>query len=124
MNQAPASASRSPVRVAAATSSVAAAAKTGDREAEAGAHFMLASRYAAVGDLPNAAKEFKVANEIQEILALPHEAAVSQGMLGQVLVARGDVAEGKAALEASLVRLVALESEAADTVREVLAELP
>ena len=102
---------------------VEAAARTGDREAEAGAHFMLASRFAGVGDLPNAAKEFRIANEIQEILALPHEAAVSQGMLGQVLVAMGDTVGGRAALSASLIRLEALNSEAAETVRDVLAEL-
>ena len=64
-----------------------------------------------------------MANEIQEILGLAHEAAVSQGMLGQVMAAAGDVAGGRLLLQASLARLEALNSEAADTLREVLAEL-
>jgi tetratricopeptide (TPR) repeat protein len=109
--------------LAAATKLVTAAARTGDREAEAGAWFMLATRAAGAADLDTAARAFRTANEIQEVIGLSHEAAVSQGMLGQVLVARGDIEEGRALLEASLERLVALDSEAADTVREVLAEL-
>ena len=100
-----------------------AARRTGDREAEAGAWFMLATRAAGCQELGKAQRAFKMANEIQEILGLAHEAAVSQGMLGQVMAAAGDVAGGRLLLQASLARLEALNSEAADTLREVLAEL-
>ncbi|GDX80078.1 hypothetical protein LBMAG42_18890 [Deltaproteobacteria bacterium] len=109
--------------LAAATDLCDAARRTGDREAEAGAWFMLATRAAGAGELDRAGKAFKMANDIQEILGLAHEAAVSQGMLGQVVAASGDVVSGRALLQASLVRLEALNSEAAETVREVLAEL-
>ncbi len=97
--------------------------KTGDREAEAGAHFSLATRLAGQADLEGAIKHFNIATEIQEVLGLPHEAAVSRGMMGQVLVAAGRKEEGMVALKASLERLDALGSEAAAVVREVLAEV-
>jgi len=48
---------------------------------------------------------------------------VSAGMMGQVLVAAGERDEGLALLRGSLGQLDALGSEAADTVREILAEL-
>jgi hypothetical protein len=44
-------------------------------------------------------------------------------MRGQVLVAAGDADEGLALLRGSLGTLEALGSEAADTVREIIAEL-
>jgi tetratricopeptide (TPR) repeat protein len=116
-------AGKSEAALAAATELVDAATRTGDREAEAGAWFLLATRAAGAGDLATATRAFRTANEIQEVIGLSHEAAVSRGMLGQVLVATGNLVEGRAALEASLERLVALDSEAAETVREVLAEL-
>jgi tetratricopeptide (TPR) repeat protein len=107
----------------AASELVEAATRTGDREAEAGAWFMLATRAAGAADLDTAVRAFRTSHEIQEVIGLSHEAAVSLGMLGQVLVARGELEAGRAALTASLVRLDAFGSEAADTVREVLAEL-
>ena len=116
-------AGKTDVALEAATRLCDAARRTGDREAEAGAWFMLATRAAGSQELGQARRAFQMANEIQEILGLPHEAAVSQGMLGQVMAAAGDVAAGRALLQASLVRLEALNSEAADTLREVLAEL-
>ncbi len=116
-------AGKADVALGAARELVTAATQTGDREAEAGAWFMLATRAAGAGDLATATGAFRTANEIQEVLGLAHEAAVSQGMLGQVLAANGDVVDGRVALEAALVRLDALGSEAAETVREVLAEL-
>lgn len=101
---------------------VEAAAKTGDREAEAGAHFALATRLATMRELPAAERHFRTASDIQEILGLPHEAAVSAGMLGQILVAQGRKDEGITLLRASHARLAALGSEAADVVGEILAE--
>lgn len=102
---------------------VAAAAKTGDKEAEAAAHFTLATRLAGVGDLAGAAAHFRTAQDAQLALGLAHEAAVSAGMLGQVLVADGRRDEGLALVRGSLQQLDALGSEAADTVREILGEL-
>lgn len=100
-----------------------AATRTGDREAVAAAHFTLATRLAGHGSLDEAAKHFRAAQDGQLALGLQHEAAVSAGMLGQVLVAAGQVDEGVALLKGSLLQLEALGSEAADTVREILAEL-
>jgi tetratricopeptide (TPR) repeat protein len=109
--------------MAAARALVPAAAATGDREAEAAAHFALATRIAGTGDLLGAKRAFEAAHDIQQGLGLSHEAAVSAGMMGQVLVAAGEVDEGLALLKGSLAQLDALGSEAADTVREILAEL-
>lgn len=108
---------------AAARELVDAAGRVGDREAVAGAYFMLATRQAGLGELGEAAEAFRTANEIQEVLGLAHEAAVSQGMLGQVLVAGGSVPEGVALMRTALSRLEALNSEAADTLRAVLDEV-
>lgn len=109
--------------LAAATELVAAAARTGDREAEAAAHFALATRLAGNADLLGARRAFESARDIQQGLGLSHEAAVSAGMMGQVLVAAGETDEGLALLRGSLAQLDALGSEAADTVREILEEL-
>lgn len=116
-------AGRPAVALDAARDLVAAARRTGDREAEAGAWFMLGTRAAGQGELTTAAEAFRTAHEVQEVIGLAHESAVSQGMWGQVLAAAGDTEGARAALGASLARLDALGSEAADTVREVLAEL-
>lgn len=102
---------------------VEAAGRTGDREAEAAAHFALATRCAGAGDLPGAKRHFSEAHDLQRRLGLGHEAAVSAGMMGQVMVAAGEVDEGLALLRGSLGQLDAMGSEAADTVREILAEL-
>jgi tetratricopeptide (TPR) repeat protein len=102
---------------------VEAAGRTNDREAAAAASFALATRLAGSGDLAGAADAFRVAHEAQQALGLTHEAAVSAGMRGQVLVAAGDADEGLALLRGSLGTLEALGSEAADTVREIIAEL-
>ncbi|MDP2306559.1 MAG: hypothetical protein Q8P18_11100 [Pseudomonadota bacterium] len=102
---------------------VAAAGRTGDREAEAAAHFALATRLAGNADLLGAKLAFESARDIQQGLGLSHEAAVSAGMMGQVLVAAGETDEGLALLRGSLAQLDALGSEAADTVREILQEL-
>jgi tetratricopeptide (TPR) repeat protein len=107
----------------AATDLVDAAARTGDREAEAAAHFALATRLAGEGDLAGARGRFGAAHDLQQALGLAHEAAVSAGMMGQVMVASGEADEGLALLRGSLGQLDALGSEAADTVREILAEL-
>ncbi len=101
---------------------LAAASRTGDREAEAGAHFALAARLAGMGALDEAQKHFRTARDTQEVLGLPHEAAVSAGMLGQVLVAAGQRDEGLRLLRSSLTRLEAMQSEAAEILRDVLAE--
>lgn len=108
--------------LAAARRLVDAAARTGDREAEAGAHFALATRLVGLAELGAAEAHFTTARDIQEVLGLPHEAAVSAGMLGQVFVATGRRSEGVLLLEASLARLEALGSEAAEVVRDILAE--
>lgn len=100
-----------------------AAGRTGDREAVAAAHFALATRQAGAGDLSGARESFAAACDLQQALGLAHEAAVSAGMLGQVMVAAGDVEGGLALLKGSLGQLDAMGSEAADTVREILDEL-
>lgn len=99
-----------------------AATRTGDREAEAGAHFALATRLASMRELAASERHFRAARDIQEVIGLAHEAAVSAGMLGQVLVATGRTEEGKDLLRASWTRLSALGSEAADMVKEILDE--
>ncbi len=109
--------------VQAATELIAAAGRTGDQEAEAAAHFALATRLAGHGDLAGARRHFASAHDLQQKLGLAHEAAVSAGMIGQVLVAAGEVDEGLSYLRGSLGQLDAMGSEAADTVREILAEL-
>ncbi|MDP2317346.1 MAG: hypothetical protein Q8P41_30965 [Pseudomonadota bacterium] len=109
--------------LAAASQLVRAAAATGDREAEAAAHFALATRLAGMGELFPARRSFEAAHTIQQALGLEHEAAVSAGMMGQVLVAAGEVDEGLSYLRGSLAQLDALGSEAADTVREIIEEL-
>jgi tetratricopeptide (TPR) repeat protein len=102
---------------------VTAAANTGDREAEAGAQFALGTRLAGLGDLSAAAQAFSRARDLQLGLGLAHEAAVSGGMMGQVLVVGGKRDEGLSLLRGSLAQLDALGSEAADTLRDILAEL-
>ncbi|MFN7147078.1 MAG: tetratricopeptide repeat protein, partial [Myxococcota bacterium] len=102
---------------------VSAAGRTGDHEAEAAAHFALATRLAGEGDLGGAKRAFTAAHDLQQKMGLSHEAAVSAGMIGQVMVAAGEVDEGLAYLRGSLGQLEAMGSEAADTVREILAEL-
>jgi tetratricopeptide (TPR) repeat protein len=102
---------------------VEAAGRTGDKEAEAAAHFALATRIAGEGDLAGAKRHFAHAHDLQHQLGLAHEAAVSAGMIGQVLVAAGEVDEGLSYLRGSLGQLDAMGSEAADTVREILTEL-
>ncbi len=109
--------------LAAAVDLVSAAGRSGDREAEAAAQFALATRYAGMADLDGAKTAFEAAHMLQQGLGLTLEAAVSGGMLGQVMVAAGDTDEGLALLRGSLGQLDALGSEAADTVREILAEL-
>lgn len=102
---------------------LAAASRIGDDEAVAAAHFQLASRAAGAGELAVAREHFGQARRVQLELGLPHEAAVALGMLGQVVVAMGDRAEGRRMLVESLEALEVLQSEAAETVRQVLQEL-
>ena len=102
---------------------VGAAASTGDKEAEAAAHFALATRLAGLGELAGARQHFGAAHAIQQALGLAHESAVSAGMMGQVMLAAGEQDEGLAMLRGSLAQLEALGSEAAESVREILAEL-
>lgn len=102
---------------------LAAAQRIGDDEAVAAAHFQLASRAAGAADLAMAREHFAQARQIQLKLGLPHEAAVALGMLGQVVVAMGDRAAGRKMLVESLEALNVLQSEAAETVRQVLHEL-
>lgn len=94
-----------------------------DPESIAAAVVGLAQRYASIGNLPAARAGFERANLIQQELGLVEESAVSEGMLGQIVVAMGDVAEGRAMLEHSLEALRRLGSDAADMVAEILAEL-
>lgn len=95
----------------------------GQPEASAAAAFALASRLAGTGDLDGATDWFRKALAIQAAHGLEHEQAVSQGMLGQILVARGEREEGLALLQQSLTALDALGSEAAPSIREILTEL-
>ena len=116
-------AGNSDVTVEAARAMVDAADRTGDAEAGAGARFHLATRLVTAGELVEAGKQFRGAAEAQRALGLAHEAAVSVGMLGQVLVATGQREEGVALLRGALAELEAVGSEAAGMVREILAEV-
>jgi len=100
-----------------------AAVRSGEREAEAAALVSLATRYANEADLERARRAFERANQIQQELGLPEEAAVSLGMLGQVVWAMGDGAEGKAMLVQAHAALRRLGSDAADMLAEILLEL-
>lgn len=94
----------------------------GEEEALAAAHFSLATRLAARGELPEAEVGFDAARQLHRKLGLRHEEAVATGMLGQVQVASGKP-EGRKLLEQSLSVLEELGSEAAESVREILAEV-
>ena len=100
-----------------------AAARTGDAEAAAAAHFTLATRFAAGQELDRAQAHFSTAMEAQEKLGLEHAAAVSRGMLGQVIVVTGRRDEGLLLIRASLGELERQGSEAAQTLREILTEI-
>ncbi|MFZ5475878.1 MAG: tetratricopeptide repeat protein [Myxococcota bacterium] len=114
---------RPELALSAAHATVEAAARTGDREAEAAAHFTLATRLAGAGMLENALEHFEKARDIQLGLGLGHEAAVAGGMIGQVQVAMGRRDDGIANIKGSLAQLDAIGSEAAETLREILGEL-
>lgn len=102
---------------------IAATVRHGDVEAMAAAQFSLGTRLAAQTDLVGAEQAFREANRLQRQADLAHEAAVSAGMLGQVLVAKGARAEGLGLLVESLQALEAMGSEAAASVREIIDEI-
>lgn len=114
---------RSDLALQAAHDLIAAAERTGDQEAVAASHFALASRLAGEGDLVASREEFTRTLALQTMLGLEHEAAVAQGMLGQVVAAMGDGAEGKRLITESLAVLDRVGSEAAEPLRAILAEL-
>jgi tetratricopeptide (TPR) repeat protein len=95
----------------------------GDPAAAAAAHFMLGTRLAAEADLAGAAGAFRAARDAQAGLGLAHDAAVSAGMLGQVLLVGGAPDEGRTLLREAHATLRDLGSEAADTLLEILNEL-
>jgi hypothetical protein len=95
----------------------------GDEEAQAAARFMLGTRLAGAADLAGASACFRAARDAQTALGLGHDAAVSAGMLGQVLCAAGAPSEGLDLLRGARATLRDLGSEAADTLSEILDEL-
>lgn len=100
-----------------------AAERSGDREALAATLVSLATRCANAAELEAARRYFARANELQQELGLLEEAAVSEGLLGQVVWAMGDAVEGRAILVKAEASLRRLGSDAADTLRQILDEL-
>ncbi len=102
---------------------LAAAERTRDREAEAAAHFMLATRLAGSTDIGGAIRHFERARDTQQQIGLTQEAAMSAGMMGQCVFVTGQHDEGLALLRGALAVLEGLDPASADTVREILGEL-
>lgn len=102
---------------------VVAAERAGDPSALAAAHYALATRLAGEQDMGGAEAHFRMAIRIQEEDGLLQEKAITEGMLGQVLVARGRREDGLALLRQSAATLRRFGSEAAATVQEVLESL-
>jgi tetratricopeptide (TPR) repeat protein len=102
---------------------LAAAERTRDREAEAAAHFMLATRLAGSTDIGGAIRHFERARDLQQQIGLSQEAAMSAGMMGQCVFVTGQHDEGIALLKGALATLEGLDQTSADTVREILKEL-
>ncbi len=102
---------------------LAAAERTGDAEAEAAAHFMLATRLAGSTDIGGAVRLFERARDIQQRIGRPQEAAMSAGMMGQCVFMTGQHEEGLALLRGSLATLDGLDEASSGVLREILGEL-
>ncbi|MCK6516600.1 hypothetical protein L6R46_16295 [Myxococcota bacterium] len=96
---------------------------SGDPAATAAASFVHGARLARLGQTAASAEPFRRAAALQRSLGLPEAAAVSDGMLGQVLLAEGQVNEGAALLQGAYKTLRAMGSPNADDLHELISAL-
>ncbi|MCK6525869.1 hypothetical protein L6R49_31080, partial [Myxococcota bacterium] len=96
---------------------------SGDAAATAAASFVHGARLARLGQTAAAAEPFRRAAALQRALGQLEAAAVSDGMLGQVLVAEGQIDEGAAVLRGAYAALRGLGSPNADDLHELVESL-